>query len=290
MARLPPLPTLQALEAAARHRSYSRAARELNLTHGAVSHQLRRLEADLGVVLFRRSGNDMLPTPEAEALAAALAEALDGVRRALDEVRRVSDDMPLVVSMETHFATRWFGPRLPALEAAGLSIELRVENRVADFVRDGVDAAVRLGVGPWPDVENTLILRETLFPVCSPELARRHRLSRPEDLFRAPLLRPAFGAWSDWFESQGLPAPETELLRVDDSAVLTDAAVRGVGVALGRRSLVQGQLADGALVRPVPGELDSGTGYHLVWRADSRRLGRIGALRDWLEAEVAAMA
>jgi len=292
MARLPPLTTLHALEAAVRHRSYSKAARELNLTHGAVSHQLRRLETDLGALLFRRSGNDMLPTPAAEALAEAIAQSFVDLEHALDRTRRSAASEPLVVSLAGQFATRWLAPRLPRLSAADLNVQLRVEDREADFVRDGVDVGVRLGSGVWEGVESAEILAETLFPVCSPAFAERHGISTGEALLRVPLLQPAFGAWSDWFAAQGHPAPGLEAprsgdLRIEDSALMLEAAVQGLGAALARSSLVEQDLRDGRLVRAAPGEVAAGVGFYVVWRADSRKLDRIAAFRAWLDAEVA---
>jgi LysR family transcriptional regulator, glycine cleavage system transcriptional activator len=294
MARLPPLTTLQALEAAVRHRSYSKAARELNLTHGAISHQLRRLETDLGALLFRRSGNDMLPTRAAEDLADAITRCFADLERALDRTRRSAAGEPLVVSLAAQFASRWLAPRLPRLSDADLNVQLRVEDREADFVRDGVDAGVRLGAGVWEGLESAEILAETLFPICSPAFAERHGIATAEDLLRVPLLRPAFGAWSDWFTAQGLAAPGPEAprsgdLRIEDSTLMIEAAAQGLGVALARSSLMGQDLTDGRLVRAAPGEVAAGVGFYLVWRADSRKLDRIGALRAWLDAEVAGV-
>lgn len=288
MARLPQLTTLRALEAAVRHRSYSKAARELNLTHGAISHQLRRLETDLGAVLFERSGNDMLPTPAAQDLANAIAMSFADLERALDAVRHAATREPLVVSLASHFANRWLGPRLPRLSAAGLNLELRVEDHLTDFVRQGVDVGVRSGAGGWPGVESAVIFLETLFPVCTPAFAARHGVTTPEDLLRVPLLRPSMGSWSGWFEAQGLETPRLEDLRIEDSLLLIEAAVQGLGVALARSSLVEQDLKDGRLVRPVVGEVAIGSGFYLVWRADSRKLDRIAAFRAWLDVEVAA--
>lgn len=287
MARLPPIATLRAVEAAVRHKSYSKAARELNLTHGAISHQLRRLEGDLGVTLFHRAGNDMLPTPAAESLAASLAASFTDMERALQAAGAADQREHLVLSLETSFASRWLAPRFQRLSAAGLDLDLRVEDRVADFVRDGVDVAIRIGGGPWPGAENALIFGETLFVVCSPDFASRHAIVEPKDLLGAPLLHPAFGAWADWFAIHGLETPDADELPIDRSALMIDAAVQGLGAALARSGLVEQDLKDGRLVRPVAGEVDAGAGYHLVWRADSRKLSRIAALRDWLTAEAA---
>jgi LysR family glycine cleavage system transcriptional activator len=182
---------------------------------------------------------------------------------------------------------------LPRLSAADLNVQLRVEDREADFIRDGVDAGVRLGSGVWDGVESAKILAETLLPICSPDFARRHRLATAADLLRAPLLQPAFGAWSDWFTAQGLVPPGPELpgsgdLRIEDSTLMIEAAAQGLGAALARSSLIGQDLKHGRLVRAAPGEVGAGVGFYLVWRADSRKLDRIAALRAWLDAEVSA--
>lgn len=288
MSRLPSIATLQALEAAVRHCSYSKAARELHLTHGAISHQLRRLELDLGAVLFRRSANDMLPTPEAQQLARAFARAFGDIDKALEVVRRSAELSPLVLSLESHFAGRWLGSRLPGLSAAGLNVDLRVDDQVADFVTDGVDVAVRQGLGPWPDVEQHRLFDEQLLVVCSPGFAARNRIEAPADLLELPLLHPAFGSWRSWFAAHGLEAPATVQMPNNDSELMIAGAVQGLGVALARSVLAEQDLRSGRLVQPLPGVVDAGSGYTLVWRADSRKLERIIALRDWFAVEVAA--
>src|SRR5687768_3985399 len=170
MARLPPFFALRALEAAARHRSYSRAAGELSVTHGAVSQQIRRLEAELGARLFERRGNVMVPTPDAERLAGEVARALDILANGVARFSAAAERDPLVVSLDPQFANRWLPPRLARLLAdpAGANLELRVEERLANFVTDGVDMAVRYGAGQWEGVEAVRLFPETLFPVCSP--------------------------------------------------------------------------------------------------------------------------
>ncbi|MFI4975572.1 MAG: LysR substrate-binding domain-containing protein [Caulobacterales bacterium] len=285
MRHLPPIATLRALEAATRLRSYSMAARELNLTHGAVSHQLRRLEQDLGVALFRRVGNAMTPTPVAEALAARVASSLRDIEGALADASSAPDREPLVLSINSHFSGRWLAPRLPRLSAMGINLEIRVEDRLADLGADGVDAAVRQGDGAWPGFEVVPILPERLFPVCTPDFARQHGLREPADLARVPLLRNSMLPWKVWFDAMGLPEPPAEGLAVEDSSLIVDAALQDLGVALARSSLVKQELRHGRLIRPVPGEASLGRGFFLVWRADNRKRASIEALRDWMLAE-----
>ena len=161
-----------------------------------------------------------------------------------------------------------------------------MEDRVADFVRDGVDVAIRIGGGPWPGVESALIFNETLFVVCSPAFAERHAIVGPKDLLAAPLLRPAFGSWAKWFAIHGLEAPDADELPIDQSALMIDAAVQGLGAALARSGPVEQDLKEGRLVRPVAGEVDAG-GYPpgLARRQPQTQPHRRPA--GWLTAEVA---
>lgn len=289
MPRLPPLQTLRALEAAVRHRSYSKAARELNLTHGAVSHQLRRLEQDLCTTLFSRNGNAMLPTPAAESLATAAARAFGDLSAALEAVALAADRDPLLVSTISPFSSRWIGPRLGRIAESGMNLRFLVEDRLSDFVTDGVDVAIRYGEGQWPGVEIVKLFPERLFPVASPAVIERYGLRSPADLLNAPLLHDPYRPWSRWFAAVGLEgAPPNDLL-FDDTMMMIDAAVAGMGVSLGRTFLIDGELRDGRLVRLFEQDIDSDMGFHLVWRADSRKLRRIAELRDWILSEVAGM-
>ncbi len=291
MARLPPFIALRALEAAVRHRSYSRAADELSVTHGAVSHQIRRLEDELKATLFVRRGNLMEPTPDALALAAKVAETLRLLQEAMDQIARRAASGPLVISTFSSFATRWLSPNLARLaeETGEPELELRVSDEVADLVTDGVDMAIRFGLGGWPDVSAMKLLSETLFPVCSPAFAERHGLKAPEDLYRVPLLKVNERPWSIWFEAVGLaPPPASRGLVFDDSAALLEAAARGLGAALARSSLVEHDLKEGRLVRPFRGEAPAKAGLFVVWRDDSPKLKRVLRLRDWLIAEGSA--
>ena len=281
---------LRALEAAARHLSYSRAAEELHVTHGAVSHQIRRLEEELGTALFHRRGNAMEPSPAAAKLAASVGQALDLMRRAVDEAAAEQDAEPLVISTLSSFAGRWLTPRLRRLadDIGEGDLELRVADGLANLVADGVDAAVRYGAGEWPGTSAVPLFTETLLPVCTPEFLSRHAIRTPEDLLASPklLLRQTHQPWSLWFKSVGIEAPPIRGGMIfDDSDLLLQAAARGLGVALARSSLVETDLREGRLVRPLEGEAPAEAGFHFVWREDSRKLRRILRLRDWLLAE-----
>jgi LysR family glycine cleavage system transcriptional activator len=291
--RLPPFFGLRALEAAARHQSYSRAAEELAVTHGAVSQQMRKLEAELGARLFERRGNAMIPTPEAARLAAEVARAVGQLQNAVAAFAQAAERDPLVVSLDPQVASKWLPQRLTRLLAdpAGKNLEIRVEERRADFVTDGVDMGVRYGSGRWDGVEAVRLFEESLHPVCSPAFAAQHPISAPEDLLTTPLLHHGYRPWSLWFEAFGLTAPAQTGLLFEDSLMLLEAAAQGLGVALARSVLLESDLASGRLVAPLPDSVvASDLGVYVVWRADSRKLSRIAALRDWLLAEARAEA
>lgn len=291
--RLPPFLTLTALEAAARHRSYSRAARELFVTHGAVSQQIRKLEDELGAKLFVRQGNAMVPTATGQRLADQVTAALATLRAGVDEARQATCS-PLVISSSAAFARGWLVARLERLsrETGEPDLIVRAEDRVADLTSDGVDIALRFGLGAWPGVESSVLMIERIFPVCSPDFLVRHPIAAPRDLLDVPLLRHVGLPWSIWLTAMGVDeAPRQQGLGFEDTALMLDTAAHGVGVALARSGLADRDLREGRLVRPfagpMAGEVSAETGNHFVWRADSPKLARILKLRDWFLAETA---
>lgn len=288
MKRLPPFFALRALEAAARRRSYSNAARELGVTHGAVSQQIRRLEAELGSRLFERRGNEMIPTPKAARLAEGVARGLAVLQEAVDEFAAADQRAPLAVSLDPQFSNRWLATRLPKLLAdpAGANLKLWVEDRFADFVTDERDMAVRYGDGRWPGVESRRVFAEDLFPVCSPETAAKHPVRTPADLLGAPLLH-GYWPWTHWFSAFGFEAPPQVGPYFDNSTMLLTAAAEGLGYALGRSVFAETDLAAGRLIRPLREVIKSPLDFYVVWRADSGKVARIAALADWIEAEAA---
>jgi LysR family transcriptional regulator, glycine cleavage system transcriptional activator len=285
--RLPPFSSLVALEAAARHKSYSRAADELFVTHGAISQQVRKLEEELGVQLFARRGNQMEPTPTGAALAAQVGEAIATLRKGVDSARSAASG-PIVVSTGAAFATRWLVTQLARLSAdtGELDMTIRVEDRMSDLATDGADVALRFGEGPWPGTESVRLIDEVLFPVCSPALLERYPIEKPEDLLNAPLLRHTGLPWAIWFRAMGVEPPQLPpALGFDDSSMMLDAAAQGLGVALARSGIARRDLGDGRLVRPLPGEVDVETGHHFVWRPENPKLPRLLKLRDWFLRE-----
>ncbi|MDO1560173.1 transcriptional regulator GcvA [Brevundimonas sp. 2R-24] len=288
MAHIPPLSTLRALEAAVRLRSYSRAAAELHVTHGAVSHQIRALEEQFGVKLFHRAGRGMAPTPAAERLAGEVAEAVGLLRQAVNRLEAESSPSTLVISTLSSFFRRMLAPRLDRFTSRypSVTLDIRSEERLADFTTDGVDLALRYGEGSWPRVRADPLFQETLLPVCSPAFRDRHGIETLEDLRRVPLLRHRMRTWTLWCRIVGLEMQEPQGgLVFDDSSDMLDAAVEGLGVALARSALAQPDLRSGRLVRLFDIDHAVDWGYFVVWREDSLKRVLIERFRDWLVEE-----
>jgi LysR family glycine cleavage system transcriptional activator len=287
---LPPLPALRAFEAACRLQSYSQAAGELHITQGAVSQQIRKLEEELGAHLFVRKGTRMLPTPEAEVLAAGIRDGLKLIRDGLDGFRG-EEPGSLVISVMPSFARLWLGPRLAEIGRRWpeLRLDIRSDRSLANFVTDGVDLAVRAGDGDWPGLEITHLAAPAAFPVVSPAAMAELLPNGEWDLTDAALLEPADPLWSRWLGAarrRGAAGLGSTIF--DDSAMVVDAALEGSGVALVRSHLVGRLLAQGRLVRLQKPTAAPGHSYFAVWPRRSRKARLIGDLVEWLRVEMSA--
>jgi LysR family transcriptional regulator, glycine cleavage system transcriptional activator len=251
--QLPALNALRAFEAAARHESFSRAADELFVTHGAVSHQIRALEADLGVTLFSRDGKRVRLSEVGRAYAADVRAALVALAETTQRVRSGDRDRRLVVSMLTSFAARWATPRIGGFieKHPDIDLELHSSNTLVDFTRDDVDVAIRFGTGNYPGLHWEKLLDEVFFPACAPSFNGGKLPRTPAELANLPLLRSADELWRPWFDAAGLPdMPEPKRGTLyEDSSNLLQAALDGQGIALLRRSLAMQELVAGRLVR-----------------------------------------
>lgn len=250
--KLPPLPALRTFEAAARLLSYSRAADELHVTHGAVSHQIRALEEQLGLALFARQGRTMTLTPAGAELLHATNAALRQIADALAAIRRQRNPNRLSVSVMPSFAGRWLAPRLAAFLDANPGCELNVlsSDAITDFARDGTDLAIRWGFGGYAGVCCEPFMDDVMFPVLSPHFAGGVP-REPAALAGLPLLRSVGEDWLPWFRAAGLDWDEPASgLALNDSGLVVQAAIDGQGIALARRSLALRALREGRLVRP----------------------------------------
>ncbi|WP_407278349.1 transcriptional regulator GcvA [Aromatoleum evansii] len=247
------MPALRVFEAAARLSSVSRAADELFVTHGAVSHQIRTLEEHLGFPLFHRQGRTVVLTPAGEELLHAANAALRQIAETVANLRRRSNPNRLSISVMPSFASRWLTPRIGTFIDAHPSAEVNITatGALADFSRDGMDLSIRWGPGGYGGVRSELLMDDVLFPVVSPALCAGHPLRVPVDLAGLPLLRSEGEDWAPWFRAAGLDWPEPASgLMLSDSALVLQAALEGRGVALARRSLAASALRAGKLLRP----------------------------------------
>jgi LysR family glycine cleavage system transcriptional activator len=293
-ARLPSLNGLRAFEAAARHLSFTHAASELNVTQTAISHQIRRLEQELGIRLFVRQNRALALTPEAKDYLPGVRAAFNDLRLATDRLLRRENDHVLTVSTLASLAAKWLLPRLSAFQEAhpGIDVRITTSTSLVDFKNDDVDAAIRYGRGQWPRLRADWLMADRLFPVCSPALLTGNRPLRcPEDLADHVLLHTSGGTsddWRLWLTAAGMPAQLSKHpgLTFDLTFMTVQAAIDGIGVAIGRTSYVEADIAKGRLVVPFKITLPADAGFYLVSpeaRADSPKLS---AFRQWLIASI----
>ncbi len=288
--KLPHMQALRAFEAAARTRSLTRAAESLHLTHGAISHQIKALEADLGVTLVERAGRGIRLTDVGERFAGQVRSALallgDAVREASDR----ANPRQLRVSVMPSFAARWFLPRIGRFIAAHPEVDLdvRASATLVDFRRDDVDVAVRYGRGHYPGLGVEHLMNDIYFAVCSPRLAGGKLPARPADLANYTLLRSDGRFWHPWFAAAGLDLPEpTRGPIFDDDSHLMQAAIEGQGIALARTSLIGTDLVNRVLVRLFDVTLPSPNQYYLVYPQRSVDSPKLALFRAWLKREIA---
>jgi DNA-binding transcriptional LysR family regulator len=294
---LPSLNALRAFEAAARHLSFTRAADELHVTQAAISHQIKALEARLGLPLFRRGTRSLLLTDEGQRLFPAVREAFDRLAVAVAAVGAGEATGSLTVAVLPSFAAKWLVPRLEAFQRRHPDIDLRISatERLVDYGRDGIDVGVRFGAGAWPGLRAEFIAAETVTPVCSPVLLDRLRV--PADLARVPLLHedmtplPRFPDWPTWLAAAGVDGVEPERgLRFSHTHMMLQAAIDGRGVALGQLVLAGDDIAAGRLATPFPLSLGTGYGYHVASLPAAADRSKVRAFRDWVAAEMTAAA
>jgi LysR family glycine cleavage system transcriptional activator len=282
--RLPPLHTLRTFEAAARHLNFSRAGAELHITHGAISHQIKALERELGVMLFERRSRGVTLTEHGRQLAGTVRDALERIARGVAELR-TSPARALTVSVLPAFATHWLIPRLADFNRRhpDIDINVRASQSLVDFATDDVDLAVRYGGGQWPGLVALQLADEDVFPVCSPRFNGGRLPKTLAELAKAPLLHTPLQPWDEWFRAIGanvMPSPRG--MSFSETDLLLRAAIDGLGIALSRRMLAQPELDAGLLVRPVKQSVRADRSYFIVFPASGEPSPRLLIFRDWL--------
>src|ERR1700750_2709551 len=293
-ARLPSLNGLRAFEAAARHLSFTLAASELNVTQTAISHQIRGLEEELGIRLFIRQNRALALTPEARDYLPGVRAAFNDLRQATDRGLRRDNDHVLTISTLASLAAKWLLPRLSSFQEAHPGIDVRITTSTAlvDFKSGDVDAAIRYGRGHWPGLRADWLTADELFPVCSPALLEGSKgLKCPQDLAHHTLLHSSGGYdddWRLWLTAAELPTNISKQpgLTFDLILMTVQAAIDGIGVAMGRTSYVEADIAKGRLVVPFKITLPADAGFYLVSPEATADTPKLSAFRQWLKASI----
>ena len=291
--RLPPLNALKAFEAAARHESFTRAAEELCVTQGAVSHQVKSLEATLGIKLFARERQRLLITDAGRDYLAVVRDALDRIAVGTERLVQRQHSGALTISTSPDFAAKWLVHRLGRFAELHPNIDLRLSAAMhhVDFAREDVDVAVRHGDGNWPGLYVARLCPEELFAVCSPKFRSvRYRMREPSDVLKVPLLHlDDRKDWERWLEVAGVAdvklAHGTILNR---ASMVIDAAIDSHGIALARTTLAAWDLASGRLIRPFSVALKLSKTFWIVCPKATSTLPKIVTFRDWMLTEAAA--
>lgn len=294
--RLPPLNALRAFEAAARHMSFAEAAVELNVTPAALSQQIKSLEAHLGTEVFRRLNRRVELTEVGQMLAPGISDGFDALRGAWSAAIRRVDQKHLTVTSGPVFLASWLAPRMNEFVSAHPEVELRftASLRTLNFQRDGIDLAVRFGVGDDEGYFSETIFEDWATPMCSPETANSIRT--PADVLNLPLIwqdsggaLAAFEGWAEWCAAVGLPEPERHGPVFSGGDGASRYASTGGGVMMGRISLADLHLREGRLVMPLKQTIKRGLRYRIVCPQGFETTPRVVMFRDWIRTEIGTL-
>ena len=279
-----PLNALRAFEASARHLSFTKAGMELRVGQAAISHQVKGLEARLGVQLFRRLPRGLALTDEGQALIPAIAESFSRLRATLERFEKGHFRGVVSIGVVGTFATGWLLPRLGAFREAQPFVDLRIQtnNNRVDLAGEGLDFAIRYGNGSWRNTDAVHLFPAPLSPVCGPQIAER--ISKPADLAEEALLR-SYQAdeWPRWFAAAGVPSPTIKGTMFDSSVTMAEAAAQGAGVALLPVAMFERELSLGRLVQPFDTKVSIGS-YWLTALKSKAETDAMRAFRSWIVA------
>jgi LysR family glycine cleavage system transcriptional activator len=293
MRKLPPLATLRAFEAAARHLSFKRAADELAVTPTAISHQIRLLEETLGQKLFERRTRRVIMTSAAQTLYTPLRDSFDAIAQAVERASAIKAASTVTLTATMAFTSKWLVPRAASFRERfpGINLRLLASDDVIDLKTGAADIAIRYGAGTYPGCRSQLLFQETFAPVCSPHL----NVQTPADLEDHALIHSEWRqldeitpTWPRWYAKAGLPyrRPGSDIVFTDETHAI-QAAVAGQGVALAGVALVADELATGTLTVPL-GPTLTGRGFYLVIPDGHLDDGSVEAVREWLIGEAAS--
>ncbi|HXC29453.1 MAG TPA: transcriptional regulator GcvA [Stellaceae bacterium] len=293
---LPPLSALRAFEAAARLQSFSKAADELSVTPAAISHQIAALEADLGVSLFNRRNRAVELTASARVLLPGLTEAFTGIEDSVRRLRSHNDTGMLTVTASPSFAGKWLVQRLYRFQEQHPAIDVRISatDALVDLTRGDFDIAIRYGTGRYPGLNVELLLKNEVFPACSPALLRNGPpLETPGDLSNHVLLHdqqtdrdPLAPSWPMWLRAAGVNnADASHGLSFSANVLALEAAIAGHGVTLAYSTTAAADIAAGRLVRLFSLSLPDTFAYYVAAAPGALERPKVKAFRDWLRNE-----
>ena len=292
--RFPPLNPLKVFETVARTENLTGAAHELHVTQSAVSRQIAVLESYLGVELLRRQRHGVSLTRVGRAFAEQIVPAFALIANATEDLLKDSSQGALRVRTYTTFAAKWLIPRLPAFQVSRPDIEVRLSTAVpdVDFDRDPVDMAIQFGDGQWPNVQADLLFADHIEPVCSPRFLAQHAPDpqHPESLLRQRLLVSHYRRhdWDDWLGLNDLKdmCDDSGRMSFSSSVLTLQAAIDGLGIAVGQARLLSSEFEAGLLVRPFARTrwkpLRRDRAYYLLRPLQQRETPKIRVFRDWL--------
>ena len=298
MNKLPPLKALQAFESAGRHLSFTLAAKELNVTPGAISQQIRQLEEFFEVKLFNRLNRTIVLSDGGQLLLPAIGNGFQQLREGVNLLQQRAGGGPLTITSAPSFISKWLIPRLSRFKARHPQIDVRIDtsDRLVDFSREDIDVGIRFGDGQYPELETIFLFSFDLIAVCSPELLRQgQELKKVSDLKNFTLLHsnhdeldPGWPDWAMWLKV--VDAGEVDAshgIYFNQSDQLFQAAIDGQGVALLANVMADPEVAAGRLVQPFSARLPVQLNYHLVTSPYKARLAKVSAFRDWIVEESA---
>jgi LysR family transcriptional regulator, glycine cleavage system transcriptional activator len=284
-----PLNSLRAFEAVARKRSFSRAADELHVTHAAISHQVKALEQFLGAPLIRR-GRSIDLTDAGRRLFPVLSESLDNISEAVNGIQVKRTASVVNVSLTGTFASKWLIPRLGRFLKLhpNLDVRLRPSYRYVDLTRENFDIAIRCGQGDWPELSTTYLLPVDLIPVCSPNYLKTRAPLEIADLSTCKLLHADIGhhrigeEWGTWLSAAGINVEPDTGLSFHDASLALQAAMEGLGIAMGYEALISADVAAGRLTTPFRSKVRASLAYYIVSLSKTAAIPKIASFRSWL--------
>ena len=293
--RIPPIAALRAFEAASRHLSYTKAAKELYVTQSAVSHQIRHAEELWDLKLFERRGRQLILTEAGQTLQPIIRDFILNISSTVEQLQNQDSERALRVTLLESFAFKWLVPRLGHFNKAhpNIGIWLSTSEELTDFSADKADVGIRLGAGNWDKLHKEQLLTEYVFPVCSPQFIEEYggTPESPEALLHYPLLRRGVAdicpRWKDWFKSAGIDIVlMAHGVRFPSTALAVQAAIDNQGVALARSAHAMEDLKAGRLVQLFPDIVSrSPVEYYFICTEGRQQEPDISAFYDWVKVE-----